>query len=232
MAQQLPLPLGFNPEQGFGQFWPGPNGELIEHLRRISAEPGEDLLFLWGDAGSGKTHLLNACCSRAAEAGGLAACLPLSLLLEYGPDALEGLEAYRFIGMDDVDRIAGHPAAELALFHLFNRARDRGQTMAMTASLPPAQLPITLPDLASRLTWGLILRVRPLSGDDTLHALSLKARDLGLELPPAVGRYLMNRAPRDLPAQLALLGRLDRASLAAQRKLTIPFVKSLLGTTP
>ena len=136
------------------------------------------------------------------------------------------------VSRDDVERVADHPAAELALFHLFNRARDQGQTLAMAATLPPAQLPIGLPDLASRLTWGLTLPVRALSGDDTLQALSLRASHLGLQLPPAVGRYLMNRAPRDLPAQLALLDRLDQASLAAQRRLTIPFVKTLLEAPP
>jgi len=232
MAQQLPLPLGFNPEQGFAQFWPGPNHELIEHLRRISVQPGEALTFLWGPSGRGKTHLLNACCSRAAEHGRSTAYLPLTLLLEHGPEILDGLESYQFISLDDVERVAGRPTAELALFHLFNRARDQGQTLAMAATLPPAQLPIELPDLASRLTWGLTLPVRALCGDDTLQALSLRASHLGLQLPPAVGRYLMNRAPRDLPAQLALLDRLDQASLAAQRRLTIPFVKSLLEAPP
>ena len=228
MAQQLPLPLGFNPEQGFGQFWPGPNRELIEHLRRISAEPGEALSFLWGASGGGKTHLLNACCSRAAEHGRSTAYLPLTLLLEHGPEVLEGLEGYQLISLDDVERVAGHPDAELALFHLFNRARDQGQTLIMAATLPPAHLPLQLPDLTSRLSWGLTLHVRGLNDDDTLQALGLRARHLGLQLPPAVGRYLMKRVPRDLPAQLALLDRLDQASLAAQRRLTIPFVKSLL----
>ena len=229
MARQLALPLGFKPELGFDQFWPGPNGEVIAHLRRAALGQDESLIVIWGDSGTGKTHLLNASCASASRSGRSAAYLPLSLLKDHGPEALEGVEAFALLCLDDLQTIAGDRDFETALFNLFNRVRDnRGQLLA-SATLPSPQLDFVLPDLASRLAWGLTLRLQPLNDADTLEALVLKARTLGLELSPPVGRFLMHHARRDLPALTMLLEQLDRASLAAQRKLTVPFVKRHIG---
>lgn len=227
MAQQLALPLDFNPELGFDQFWPGPNTEVLSHLRRAALGQDESLLVIWG--GCGKTHLLNACCATAARAGRSAAYLPLPLLRQYGPEALDGLDAYAMLCLDGLEAVAGDLALETALFTLFNRMRERGGQLLASAVLPPAQLLFALPDLASRLSWGLTLHLQPLADDDLLAALILKAQSLGLGLPPPVGRFLMLHARRDLPSLTRLLERLDRASLAAQRKLTLPFVKQHIG---
>jgi len=96
--------------------------------------------------------------------------------------------------------------------------------------LPPAQLNFTLPDLASRLSWGVTLRLQRPGEADTRQILQMKSRSLGLEMPDAVARFLMNHAQRDLPALTTLLERLDRASLAAQRRLTVPFVRGLISS--
>lgn len=225
MAEQLALPLGFNPQLGFEQYWPGPHGEVLAHLRDAARNLREELIVIWGGPGTGKTHLLNACCAEAAQAGRSATYLPLSLLREYGPEALEGLTDYAVVCLDDLQSIAGDPAIERALFAFFNQARDAGRRLLASATRPPQQLPFGLPDLASRLAWGLTLRLQELDDDDTLQAVTLKARSLGLELPPPVGRFLLQHVRRDLSALNALLIKLDGASLAAQRKLTIPFVK-------
>jgi DnaA family protein len=228
MSRQVPLPFAFNAELGFEQFHPGGNEETVAHLRRLAASPDEPLLYLWGGESSGKSHLLQACC-RAAHAAGLAVSyLPLTLLMEYGSGVLEGLEQQDLVCLDDIDRLAGQPAWEEALFRLFNRLRDGGHRLMVSAGVPPAELSIALPDLKTRLSWGLTLMLRPLEDEDRLAALSLQARSLGLDLPPSVGRFLLAHYRRDLASLRQLLERLDQASLAAKRKLTIPFLKTYL----
>ncbi len=229
MAHQLALPLGFNARQGFGQFWPGPNDEVVAHLRQAALGQGDSPLFIWGVEGAGKTHLLNAACALASDHGRRAAYLPLRTLSALGPDILTGVDQFDVVCVDDLDPIAGLPEWEVALFELFNQLRDHGRTLLISARRPPPQLPFRLPDLQSRLAWGLTLHIHPLREDDTLQALSLQAKALGMDLTPAAGRFLMSHTRRDLPALLTLLQQLDRASLAAQRRLTIPFIKSQIG---
>jgi DnaA family protein len=231
MPQQLALPFAFNPELGFDQFHPGVNAEPVRHLRQTAAGAGERLIFLWGDSGAGKTHLLNACCREAAHRNRTISYLPLDLLIAWDAGALEGLEHQDLVCLDDVDRIAGDPAWEAALFILFNRLRELNRDLIVTATAPPARLSISLPDLKTRLGWGLTLRLHALADEDKLVALELHARSLGLDLPPQVGRFLLAHYPRDLPALRCLLGQLDHATLAAKRRLTIPFIKAFLGET-
>lgn len=228
MADQLALPLGFNPEMGFDQFWPGTNQELVAHLRNLAENNGETFTFIWGQPGSGKTHLLNASCALSARAGKSSVYLPLRELNPFGPEALEGSEHFGLVCIDDLHLITGQATWEMAIFELFNRLRDSQRQLLISASMPPGQLALDLPDLASRLTWGLTLKLHRLSDTDILRALELKADALGLELPEAVGNYLMNHATRDLAALTSLLEQLDTASLAAQRKLSIPFVRNFV----
>ncbi len=231
MAQQLALPLGFNPELSFEQFWPGPHQEVIAHLRRAAAGADEALIVIWGQRGAGKTHLLNATCAATAQVGRSTAYLPLRIMREHGPAALEGAEGFALLCIDDLETIAGDLAFESALFKLFNHVRDQGGQLLASATRPPPQLAFALPDLASRLSWGLTLRLLDMEDDDTLEALMLKAHSLGLELPRPVGRFLMQRNRRDLAGLVAQLEKLDRASLAAQRKLTVPFVRQQTGAS-
>jgi DnaA family protein len=233
MSGQLPLPLGFNPEHGFEEYHPGgANAETVAHLRRAALDAREPLVYLWGDRGLGKTHLLHACCREAHRAGLSVSYLPLGLLRDYGVDALDGLEDQDLVCLDDVDAIACDDEWERALFRLFNRLRDLGRKLMVGAGAPPADSPLRLPDLKTRLAWGLTLMLRPLDDDEKLAALSLRARVLGLDLPPQVGRFLLASRTRDLPGLILLLERLDRASLAAKRKLTIPFLKTYLEENP
>ena len=228
MPQQLPLPFAFNTVDGFEQFHPGSNAEAVTHLRRCAEGLGEPLIFLWGGPGQGKTHLLHACCREAHEHGQTVSYLPLLALKDFGGGALEGLEIQQLVCLDDLESIAGNDGWEHALFALFNRLRDADHRLVVAAKVPPAELPIMLPDLKTRLGWGLTLALRPLSDEDTLAALSLHAGTLGLELPSRVGRFLLRRHHRDLPGLCRLLEQLDQATLAAKRKLTVPFVKNYL----
>jgi DnaA family protein len=142
---------------------------------------------------------------------------------------LEGLEALSLVCIDDVDTIAGDAAWEAALFHLFNRVRERGARIVIAGSASPRALGLGLPDLATRLAWGLVFQLHPLGDEEKAQALQLRARGRGMEMPEAVARYLLQHHARDMAALFALLERLDRASLAAQRRLTVPFVREIAG---
>lgn len=228
MAQQIPLHFAVNPLQTFELYCAGSNGEAIEAVRRCAIATGEPLLYLWGEPGLGKTHLVNAACREAFHTGRSAACIPLELVGDYGPDMLEGMEYQNLVCLDDIERIAGDPDWERQLFALFNALRDAGSALVVTSAMPPAELPIALPDLKTRLAWGLTLRLHPLEDEQKLAALACRATELGLDLDPRVGRFLLSHYRRDLASLQTLLEELDRATLAAKRRLTIPFIKSYL----
>lgn len=228
MAEQIPLHFAFNPELSFHRFYSGSNGEVVKHLKDSLQGEGESLIFLWGGRGTGKTHLLNACCREASAGGKSISYLPLTVLVDYGPLMLDGLEYQDVVCLDDLDAVAGNTAWEAALFTLFNEMRGRQGTLITSARLPPTQLPITLPDLKTRFGWGLTLKLHPLNEQDRLAVLDLHAQLLGLELSPRVGQFLLSHCRRDLPTLRELLDELNLATLAAKRKLTIPFIKTYL----
>jgi DnaA family protein len=229
MSQQLPLGLQLKASARFSNFIAGPNEELLEQLRLTAGGEGEPFFLCWGGSGSGKTHLLQASCHLATSGGRSAAYLSLRDSAEWQPELLDGWESYPLVCLDDVDAIAGQRHWEEALFHLYNRIREQGGSLVVSTSSAPAGLSLCLPDLASRLGWGLVYQLQALTDEQRLQALQLRARQRGCEMPDETGRYLMRRMPRDMTGLFDLLDRLDQASLVAQRKLTVPFVKSVLG---
>jgi len=228
MTAQIPLSLGFTARSTFDQFWPGGNEELVQCLRCIAEGHGERFLFLWGHNGCGRSHLLQATSHLAHESGKHVSYLPMGSLLNYGPELLDGLEEQDLVCIDDIDRVLGEASYEHSLFRLYNQLRERQRALLVSAARPPKDLSTHLPDLGSRLSWGLVFRVRPLNDQDTLAAIDLYARELGLELPPQVGRFLLSHCRRDFASLQRILEDLDRATLAAKRKLTVPFVKNFL----
>jgi DnaA family protein len=183
---------------------------------------------LWGAEGSGKSHLLQATSRSAHQRGVPAAYLPMRLLRELGADIFAGLDEHALVCVDDLDTVLGQAEFEHGLFGLYNRLRDRNASLIVSAAAPPQRLDVSLADLRSRLSWGLVLRLLPLDEKDTLAAIDLYARQLGLELSPQVSRFLLARCRRDFNSLRQLLEYLDRATLAAKRRLTIPFIKALL----
>jgi len=132
--------------------------------------------------------------------------------------------------LDDVQALTGHDEQEEALFHLYNRIRESGGRLLVAANASPAGLAPRLPDLRSRLLWGPVFHLHRLDDAGRLAALQLRADRRGFQLNNDVGTYLLHRHPRDMAKLFELLEQLDHASLTAQRRLTIPFVRSLLQT--
>lgn len=229
MPAQLPLNIRWNDAASLEQFVAGTNGRALAAVQQLLAGAGAPAVYLYGSEGVGKSHLLQAACRACGKQGQPSFYLPLAPASSWSPAMLEGLESMRLVALDDLHAVAGDRGREEAVFHLFNRLRDSGCGLLMAASARPMDLPWLLPDLASRLTWGLVERMEPLDDDALLLALRRRAEMRGLNLPEETGRYLLTRYPRRTQALFALLERLDRAALAAQRRLTIPFVKTVLG---
>jgi len=229
---QLPLGLALRDSARFDSFFPGQNREAVASLQAAARGEGESLVYIAAPAGRGKTHLLQAACHAAGECRRTAGYLPLGELRHAAAAAFEGLEQLELICLDDVDAIAGDPVWEHALFDLFNRLRDAGRTLLVTALLRPDEAGFALPDLVSRLGWGVSYMLRPMQEADILAALAYRARGRGLELPVETAQFMMRRFPRDLPTLFALFDTLDFASLVEQRRLTVPFVKSVLDSKP
>ncbi|MEO6697685.1 MAG: DnaA regulatory inactivator Hda [Gammaproteobacteria bacterium] len=224
---QLPLPVMLPGGARFANFVAGRDLEAVQTLQNTR----ERFIYLWGAAGTGKTHLLQASCHHAAEQNAGVAYLPLAEADTISPAVLEGLERLDMICIDDVQAIAGQPEWETGLLHLYNRIRDSGAHLRVTGNVAPAELGLALRDLSSRLSWGLTFQLHPLDDENKLRALQLRARNRGMDLPEEVGRYLLQRWPRDMAKLFELLQHLDDGSLAQQRKLTIPFVRELIQSS-
>ena len=227
--KQLALGVRLRAGAVFDSFWPGPNGEIVAALRAPSTAP----LWLWGAAGSGKTHLLQAVCAATGES---AAYFPLARSLALPPEALAGFERSGVLCIDDADAVAGDLAWERALFRVFNEAAELRTRLIFAAAAPPRQAEWRLEDWRSRAAAGVVYQLRELDDAGRIEALRLRAAQRGLQLPYETSEYLLKRMPRDLRSLFEVLDLLDEASLAAQRRLTIPFIRDALeklaGTQP
>jgi len=223
MAQQLPLHFEFRANQTFDGFFFGSNQEIVTHLQQCIKGLGEQQVFLWGKSGQGKTHLLQACCHQAQNQNLSSFYFDLSNAQLPDPLMLNGLDEFDVVCFDNIECIAGNADWELAFFNFFNRLRDRGNKLIVSASSAPNDIAIQLPDLRTRLNWGLTLKIQPLADSDRIAALIFKAGQMGFEIAPQAGRFLLTHYDRDLASLWVLLEKLDKASLAAKRKLTLPF---------
>ena len=226
---QLPLGLVLRDSARFDSFFAGGNADLVTLLQVVARGKGESPVFLAGQPGRGKSHLLQATCHAAGQQGLTCAYLPLRDLQGMTADILDGLEQLQLVCVDDIEAIAGQSEWQTAMFNLFNRAQAMGHTLVFAGNDTPAASGITLPDLVTRLAAGPVFTLQALDEEAVQAALQLRARGRGLELPDETAQFLLRRLPRDLTSVFDLLDRLDQASMVEQRRLTIPFVKSVLG---
>ena len=232
--RQLALGVTLRAAAVFDSFSPGFNAEVLAALRG----PGDVPLWLWGGPGTGKTHLLQAMCAQAAgvQPGASAvttapaAYFPLGRTAALPPGALAGFETCRVLCVDDVDAVAGDEAWERALFRLFNEAAERGTRLVFAAHAAPRRPHWVLDDWRSRAAACVVYQLRDLDDAGRVEALRLRAAQRGLDLPSETSDYLLRRMPRDLSSLFDILDRLDEASLRAQRRLTVPFIRDALET--
>jgi len=228
VAVQLAVQFEFQANQNFSTFYPGDNKETINHLQQI-CKSKEQQLFIWGAVGTGKTHLLQATSQEANKNGKTSFYFSLALKTLPSPTMLEGLESFDLVCFDNIDEIAGNTEWEQAFFNFYNLHRDANNTLVLSAHCPPKYTAIQLPDLKTRMNWGLTLKLKPLNDEQQLNALIYKANDLGFEIPVNVGRFLITHYARDLPSIWKLLDKIEQATLVAKRKLTIPFLKQIMA---
>jgi DnaA-homolog protein len=229
--KQLALNLRLHESASFDNFCAGSNHEPVARLRGLLTDPpavvsGPPMLFLWGEAASGKTHLLQSACRQAQSRGQVALYLPLGES-DVRPELLEEAEHAFLVCLDDVHRVARDRDWEASLFALYERGRSTGVRLVASANGTPTHIGLTMPDLATRLAWGPIYQLAPLRDEDKPDALRRRALGQGLELGPDVARYILNRYPRDLHSLFRLIDRIDRAALVSQRRITIPFIQEI-----
>lgn len=226
--RQLPLAMQLRASSVFASFLPGANQPVVTLLQDLTQTGPSPVVFLYGPQGVGKTHLLQALCARAGEQGHIATYLPLRELQVYGPELLSGLERNALLCIDDVDSVVQQMEWNRALFNIHRELEEHAGKLVLADEQPPASMPFALRDLASRVLAGTVLRLQHLNEDEQLAAFRLHAAQRGLELPDDTANFVLRRLPRDMGTLCAFLDELDEASLAAQRKLTVPFVREVL----
>lgn len=224
MSAQLPLALRWPAHQRFEHFVYGANATALALVRGLVDAAGDSRVFVAGPAGSGKTHLLIAACAEATAQGHAAQYLDLA-----SPHAasLRAFHGSRLLAIDNVDAIAGDAEAEHALFDLYNRCRAEQANLLFAAHAAPAHCGLVLPDLVSRLSSCTQASLQPLEEDARRRLLQAHAAARGIELDGVVLDWLFSRRARDLGSLMRLLDHIDAAALAAQRRVTVPFLRSL-----
>ena len=229
MNVQIPLALRWPAQQRFDTYVAGDNAAAMTLVERAAEGTDSAWVFASGPAGCGKTHLLIAACAAASAQGRSAQYLSLAKLPDDRAQAIRSLGGSYLLALDDVGAIAGNRDAEHALFDLYNRSKAEKSTLLFAAAAPPAQLGIGLPDLLSRLSACMQATLKPLDDAARREALRQRAQARGLVLDDAVLDWLFARTQRDLGSLTVLIERLDRESLAAKRRITVPFLRQLLG---
>lgn len=225
-TKQLLLPFPLRPSARFETFITGENEVLLDILQ--TSNNGQNLtapVWIWGEPGCGKTHLLQAFCAAANKK---AIYLPLNDLKK-SPEILQGLSSLDLVALDDVEIVVGDSDWDQALFSMFNGLWTEGGMLLCSARYSPANLNFSLPDLGSRAAGASIYQVKNLSDEDSILALRARAQSRGLDLPEASAQFLITHVRRDMGTLCAWLETLNRASILKQRKLTIPFIRDHLS---
>ncbi|MEI7839233.1 MAG: DnaA regulatory inactivator Hda [Methylococcaceae bacterium] len=229
MSEQFPLHFEFRANQTFDDFFAGANEPIIEDLKRCVLGNGEQQIFVWGKSGQGKSHLLQACCHSAQQHQRQSFYFDLARYSRHQPAILMGLDDYDVVCVDNMDWIIGQENWELALCEFMQRHFECGHQLIISATGLPNYMTIKTPDLKTHLSWGLTFQLKTLVNTHSIDALIFKADAMGFEISPQVGRFLMIQHQTELEGLWHLLEKIDRASLAAKRKLTVPFLKRLFN---
>ncbi len=205
-----------------------PNAEVVSLLQSIFTSAEAQQNIIWGEKSSGKTHLLQACCAKAADVHHTVSYIPLKIFKVYGTEVLEGLSQSKLLVIDDIDEVLGDKDWEEALFNLINITRENGQSLLLSATENPRKLKDVLPDLSSRLIWGGSYQLQALTDEEKPKALQARAEQRGFKLKDNVIEYVYRRYPRDIESLMEILNKLDEESLRQKSLITIPFAKQIL----
>ncbi len=234
MSKQLTLNIALRDGLRFSSFYyKDENSQtyfILKAFSEASQQIGIQQILLWGDEQSGKSHLLQACCYQLAEQGLHASYLPLKILSSHGTQILSGLQHSDLIVIDDIDNILGDKSWEEALFNLIHQARLVGQRLLLSSTKNPNDFKCHFSDLLPHLIQGSCYQLIPLSQEEKPQLLQFRAQQRGFSLNDKVIDYIYKRYPQDLRSLLKILDTLDRESLQKKAKITIPFVKQILGS--
>ena len=219
--KQIPLPIATDSVQSFDSFLPGDNAMALQQMRDVG--PGSAPLYLWGPQGCGKTHLLKAMALKRQDSGGTLGWFGPSDLTPWAFD-----EAWSLLVLDGCDELSA--AQQHAAFALFVEATSHGVPVAAAGRVPPVDLPLR-DDLRSRLGWGHVLALQPLSEAQSRGALRREADRRGLFLSDEVIDHLLHRYARDLKHLMDQLDRLDEFALIHKRAITVPLLRQMLMET-
>ena len=226
--QQLPLTFEPRERYTFNAFIAGQNQLAVDLVRQMASGEGESQILIWAGWGNGKSHLLQAACNLASQSQMTVCYLPVREIIGSTAQIFEGLEQLDMVCIDDIDAMMQSSTWEEALFDLINRVRENGKRILFAANKSPDSCVINLADLRSRLSWGPVFYLNELKDEDKIKAMQKRAEQSGLEMTDNVANYLLTHYPRDLFDLFEQLEHLDKASMAMQRRLTIPFIKSVL----
>ena len=221
--RQLLLDLSAQQPPTFDTFVTGQNAELLQRLQNIAAAHAQPTLndrfiYLWGETGAGKTHLLHSLAQKVTTGSRLISADADDGAFDYDP----AIQCYL---LDDCEQLP--PASQIAAFALFNQIRELGGYLVSAGAQPPAQLQVR-EDLRTRLGWGLIYQVHGLTDDEKIAALTQSAQARGMTVSPGILSYLLTHYRRDMPSLSRMLDALDRYSLETKRPITLPLLRDLL----
>lgn len=224
---QIPLSIGLNDSATFDTFYCHESSANSQAVNALKSAFEGGFIYLWGSAGSGCSHLLQAFCNGVKSAS---IYLPLDQIAEQKPtEVLPGLDHMPIVVLDRIDAVIEQKDWAEQIFHLYNRLQEHNRVFLVAADCAPRDLQTPLADLQSRLSSMQVHRVQALSDEEKTQALIQRAAVRGMEMSTQVAEFLLTHYSRDMADQMQSLDVLDKGSLAAKRKLTIPLVKELLG---
>lgn len=236
-TSQLTLSVQLPDDETFNSYLSESNSLVVSQLKlfieqnQTSKSNKPNSFYLFGLTNVGKSHLLHACSTYAAQLNKTSVCLSCAELLLLSVEVLDGLEQINVICLDDIQLIAGNQMWQQAIFDLYNRVLEQNNCLLISGDQSATQLGLSLPDLVSRLSWGLTEQVKPLDDDEKVTALQYRASKRGLMLSSEAANFLLNRLSREMGNLITSLDILDNASIREQRKITIPFIKDVLNLT-
>ena len=223
--KQLPLPVNISEYMTFDSFFVGNNSGLIDALN----DRNQKFIWVTGDSGTGKTHLLSALCNQYAMQGKRIQYLSMIESEDYTPSIIDGLSGLRLIAIDDAEYVIGQFSWEEKLMNLYETIIGSETRLVIGSKQTPKAMNFSIPDLASRFSLGLLYRINQLSDDDLIKAIQFHANVRGFELPTDSAKFLIKRSSRSVSSLMDILNILDYESLSSKRKLTIPFIKTVLN---